>query len=612
MRQGMKHCMKLGRHCAKLLAALACGMVLHAPAGAKDDRGPADRGPADPEKVLRLALEASDDGFNLTRVNSLYSNTIAEGVFESLFTYDYLARPAKLVPNTAESLPEISADGRTYTIRIKKGIYFTPDVALKGRKRELVAADYAYVIKRHLDPKVRSVHEGIFRGMIDGLDALAAQAKKIGKFDYDAPVAGLETPDRYTLRMHLTSPNHNFAYEFTHPGNGAIAREVVEYYGEDALGQHPVGTGPYMLKQYVPHSKIVFEANPDWRGFVWDFKPSGEPVDDEIVRAMKGKQMPRIGRVEVYIMEEEQARWLAFDSGQLDVTDLSPPAAPKILDGDKLKPEYAAKGFQLTRYIDVGYRYTYFNMKDPVVGGYTNDKIALRRALALAYNYDEDVMQVWHGQAVKGRSMVPPGVAGYDPDYRTSIGYDPGLAAKLLDYFGYRKGPDGWRTMPDGKPLVIKIQSAPKTREIAKMEVWKRSLDRINVRAEFPVGNVAENLKAAYRCELPMWGLGTLLVSVPDGIDGLKSFYGPNSYSDNLGCYQSKALDAAYEQAMLLPAGPERYALYRKMQRILEADTAVMLELWQIRSWISQPWVKGFKKHPNLRAEWKYLDIEKH
>ncbi|HYD78756.1 MAG TPA: ABC transporter substrate-binding protein [Paucimonas sp.] len=591
--------MKLGLRCSTALLGLVCGFFLHTAALAK----------ADPNKVIRVSFEAADDGFDMARTNSLYTNWLCESIFEGLLAYDYLARPAKLRPGTAEAMPEISADGKTYTFRLKKGIYFTPDPAFKGQKRELVAADYAYAIKRHMDPKTRSVQEGLFRGKIVGLDALADQAKKTGKFDYDAPLAGLETPDRYTLRVRLVAPDYTLLYHFANPTIGGIAREVVEMYGED-LARHPVGTGAYMLKQYVPRSRIILEANPDYRGFIWDFQSSGEAWDEQIIRDMKGKHMPQIGRVEVSIIEEEQARWLAFDSKQLDLEQLSPPAAPKVLDIDKLKPQYAAQGIKLYRYAEPGTRYTFFNFKDPVVGGYTKDKIALRRALAMAYDYDEEIRQVWFGQAVKAQSVIPPGVAGFDPKYRSSIRHDPELAAKLLDHFGYKKGADGWRTMPDGKPLIIKIHSAPKTRDKAKMEIWKRSLDRLNVRAEFPVAGFADNLKAAYQCELSMWGLGGT-ASIPDGIDALQNYYGPNAYQGNFGCYKSEAFDEAYSKAMLLPDGPERTALYQKMVRIMEADTVELTELWQIRNWLMHPWVKGFKKHPILSGDWMYLDIVK-
>jgi ABC-type transport system substrate-binding protein len=565
--------------------------------------------PADPAKVLRQAFEAADDGFDAQRTTSYYTAVVAEAIFESLLTYDYLARPAKLIPGAAESLPEVKDDGKTYIFRIRKGIYFAPDPVFKGARRELTANDFAYTIKRLFDPKTRSPAQSPFVGKIAGLDALAEAAKKSGSFDYDAPVAGLQTPDRYTLVIRLNAPDHTLNYLLANAHTGAMAREAVEHYGEDT-GRHPVGTGAYYLKEYLPRSKIVLEANPNYRGFIWDFKSSGDPGDDRIVREMKGKQMPQVGRVEIDIIEEDQGRWLAFDSKQHDLVMLPEPVSPRVLDKDRLKPEVAAKGIQLYRYPEPGVTYTYFNFRDPVVGGYTKEKIALRRAIAMSYRLDDEIAQVRFGQAVRAQSDVPPGVNGFDPQYRSSIGNDPQLANKLLDYFGYRKGSDGYRTLPDGKPLIITIYSTPIARDKTMMEIWKRSLDAVGIRTNFPVGSFADNLKAAYRCELPMWGLGGI-VSIPDGIDALESYYGPNAGQGNLGCYQSKEFDEAFSKARVMPDGPERQALFAKMTRLLEADTVRSLNVWRIRSWLSQPWVKGFKRHPIIHADWQYLDVER-
>lgn len=593
----MRRLVRKGMVCLAVLAA--CLSLPHASMAA-----------ADPAKVLHLSLEAADDGFDLSKTNNLYSNWIAEGVFESLLQYDYLARPAKLMPGTAEAMPEVSDGGKTYVFHIRKGIYFTPDPAFNGQRRELVANDYAYAIKRHLDPKVRSVQASVYAGKIVGLDALAAEAKKTGRFNYDKPIAGLETPDRYTLRIRLLAPDHTLPYHLANVIAAGIAREVVEYYGED-VGRHPVGTGPYMLKEYVPRSKITFVANPDYRGFVWDFQSSGDPWDEKIIRTMRGKHMPQVGRVEISIIEEEQARWLAFASGQLDFEQLSDPASPKVLDKGKLKPEFAAKGLSLYRQAEPGTTRTFFNFRDPTIGGFTPEKIALRRALAMLYDFKTEIAQVRFGQAVKAQSLVPPGVAGYDPNYRASIAYDPVLANKLLDHFGYKRAADGFRTMPDGRPLTIRIHSAPKTRDIAMMEIWKKGLDKAGIRAEFPVSGFADNLKAAYRCELMMWGLGGT-AGIPDGSDFLESFYGPNAEQGNFGCYQSAKFDEAYEKARLMPDGPERQQLYTLMERQMEADTVMVLGLWRLRNWLIQPWVQGYKTHPILHGDWKYLDIEKH
>src|SRR5688572_8289332 len=130
--------------------------------------------PADPQKVLRVTFQVAETGFDPVRVSDLYSGTVIEAIYDTLLTYDYLARPAKLVPNAAVSLPEIADGGKTYTFRIKPGIYFSDDAAFKGQRRELVAADYAYSIKRFFDPKYRSPYAFLFEGKIIGLDELGA------------------------------------------------------------------------------------------------------------------------------------------------------------------------------------------------------------------------------------------------------------------------------------------------------------------------------------------------------------------------------------------------------------------------------------------------------
>lgn len=566
---------------------------------------------ADPNKVLHVTFEAADDGFDLMRTNSLYSTWAARNIFENLLTYDFLARPVKLRPALAEAMPEVSEGGKVFTVRIKKGIYFTPDPAFKGVRRELTAQDFIYTLQRVMDPVNRSTQSGDYEGKIVGLDEQVELAKKTGKFDYNAPIEGLKALDRYTLQYRLKQADYTFMYFMADGASAPVAREVVEMYGSES-GRHPIGTGPYILKQYVPRSKIVFEANPDYRTTVWDFAASGEAWDTQVIADMKGKTLPQIGRVEVRIIEELQSRWLAFDSGQTDFDLLPETVVPKVLDGPKLRPILADKGVRLYRFLEAGNLSTFFNMKDSVVGGYGKEKIALRRAIAMAFDRDSLITQAYFGQAVKAEMDVPPSVAGHDPKYRNGIPYDPDLANKLLDKFGYRRGVDGFRNLPDGQPLVIRIQSAPQVREQTKMEVWRKSLTKIGLRAQFPVASFADNLKSAYLCQLPMFGLGNS-AAIPDGSEFSAVYYGPNALRGNFGCYQSKVFDEAYLKARTLPPGsPEHIQLYRTMSRQLEADTARMLELWRYRNWVIQPWVMGYKKHPMIHADWMYLDLKKH
>src|SRR5690348_1002447 len=550
-------------------------------------------GAADKEKVLRIAFPVAETGFDPVRISDYYSGTVIESIFDPLLTYDYLARPAKLVPNTAESLPRITDDGKTYTIRLRKGIIFASDPAFKGRRRELTAEDYAYSIKRFLDPKNRSPYAFLFEGKIAGLDELAARAKKTGRFDYDARVPGLETPDRYTLRLRLTETDFNFSHILAFPLVGAVAREAIDAYGEDT-NSHPVGTGPYLLKKYVRSSKITLEANPGYRGKVWDFEPGEDPRNREIAARMKGKKLPLIGTVEISVVEETQSRWLAFERGETDMEYNLADVSPTFMTADgKLRPEFARRGIKLDRSVDPEITYTFFNMREKIgdqsnpVGGFGREKIALRRAIAMAYKIDDEIKIIRKGQSIKAEYPIPPGVAGHDPGYRSSIQYDPQTANALLDKFGYRKGADGYRTLPDGKPLVVRYSSTPSERDRQFDELMKRSLDSIGVRLEIHKDRWPELIKAQKQCRLMMTG-SAWIADYPDGDNFMQLLYGPNSGQSNNACYQSPRFDKLYESSRRLPDGPERNKLYREMARLMEADTVWILNDSRYRNTLQQ------------------------
>src|SRR5947199_5597625 len=108
-------------------------------------------GAADMGKVLRVSFPIAETGFDPQAAGDAYSNYVNRAIFDALYMYDFLARPYRIVPNTAAALPDISPDGKTWIIKVKHGIYFADDPAFKGKKRELVAADYVYAWKRLLD-----------------------------------------------------------------------------------------------------------------------------------------------------------------------------------------------------------------------------------------------------------------------------------------------------------------------------------------------------------------------------------------------------------------------------------------------------------------------------
>jgi ABC-type transport system substrate-binding protein len=565
---------------------------------------------ADPGKVLRIAFPVAETGFDPVRVSDLYSNIVNEAIFERLLTYDYLARPAKLVPMTAEAMPEVSDGGRTYVLHLRRGIYFAPDPVFNGKRRELTAEDYVYSFKRFADPANRAPYGFMIQGRIEGLDEAIEEAKKTGKFDYDATIPGMVALDKYTLRFKLTKVDYLFPYTLAHVPFGAVAREVVEAYGADVQA-HPVGTGPYMLKEWRRAARIVLEANPNYRKVTWDFAPGDDAWDKDLVAAMKGKTIPQIGRVEISIIEESQSRWLAFQRRELDYLAVPATFIDQALDAtNKLKPEWTQQGVTLYRAIDPSVTYSFFNFRDPLIGGFSKEKIALRRAIIMGYNLDQEIRVIARNQEVQAQMPIPYGVVGFDPGYRNVNQYDPILANKLLDYFGYRKGPDGYRTLPDGKPLVLRQATGTAAIDREYSELWKRSMDAIGVRIVFEPGKFSDTLKAAKACHVMMWQ-AAWTADYPDGDNFMQLLYGPNTGESNNGCYESKAYDALYEKSLTLPSDSvERDHLFIDMTRQMEVDGAWSLQSSPIRNQLIRPWVKGYKKHPILQAEFVYLDID--
>lgn len=567
---------------------------------------------AEPVKVLRYILPAAETGFDPAVARDLYTGHVTEAIFETLYTYDYLARPVRLAPETAAALPEVSADGKTYTIRLKRGVMFTPDPAFKGRPRELTVADYVYSWKRLFDPRLASPHTWLLEGKIVGLDQLAAQAGKTGTFDYDRPVAGLEQLDPWTLRIHLTQTDFNLGMILAYEPLAAMAREVVDAYGDSKgeVAAHPVGTGSYKLGEWVRGSRIVLEENTGHRPETWNFQAGDDPDDQRIVRQMRGKKIPQIGRIEITVQLEDQSRWLSFTSGEADLFWLDGPLAPKAMLNGKLRPELAARGIQLSRLIDPEITYYYWNMQDPVLGGFGKDKIALRRAIAMAHNIDEEIALVWNGQARRLEFPIPPGVVGYDPAYKSMLQYDPALANRLLDRYGYRKGADGWRTLPDGKPLVIRYTSRNEASGVLQAEVWRKTYNALSIHMDSERMIFTDILKAETLFKLQsrnyQW-----IADYPDGDNFMQLFYGPNVHQNNNGCYQDPQYDQWYAASHQMPAGPERDALYRKMARQLEVNGGALMGYARYRNMLAQPVVLGYKKHPILHQEWKYIDIDR-
>ena len=574
--------------------------------------------PPGERKVLRLAFTRAETSMDPARIVDLYSRNITAHIFEAPLTYDHLARPFKLKLLTAAAMPEHSDDFRVWTLKIKPGIYYTDDPAFKGKRRELVAADYVYQFKRVVDPANKSpVAAGILDSKFVGLAALRDEAIKTNTpFDYDKPIAGLSAPERYTLRVELEEPRPQFAETFASSDLlGGVAREVVDYYG-DQIDAHPVGTGPFKLKSWRRSSEIVLERNPQYRERTYEAEPAPDDAPGQAILArLKGKRLPMIDEVRVAIIEQSQPMWLSFLNAEVDALATNAGRVPPdflslAMPGGKLAPYLGKRGIQGIRNLNSDSGLAYFNMEDPVVGGYAAERVALRRAISLAYDTEVEIKHIRRG-GIHAQSPVVPHTVGYDPKFKSEMGdYDPPRARALLDLYGYvdRDG-DGWRDLPDGRPLILEMASQPDDLSRKFDELWKKNLNAVGIRIVFTQAQWPENLKAARAGKLQFWLLGRSAAG-SDGQSALSELYSRQVGSQNLARFRNAEFDRIYERMQVIPNGAEREALFAKAKEIAVAYMPYKHTAHRMEADMLHGWVYGYRRPLFWLEWWHMVDID--
>jgi ABC-type transport system substrate-binding protein len=598
------------RQTLALGAAAGAGLVLPRLAAAAEER-PAAAG----QRVLRYAYPIAESGFDPAQISDTYSRNVTSHIFEAPYCFDHLARPARIVPLTAEGMPEVSADFRRWTVRLRRGIYFADDPAFGGKKRELTAADFVYAFKRFADPAVKSpLWSSVDNYGFVGLAAVRKRALDSKQpFDYRQPVAGLQASDRYTLQIELVEPGPRFIETLAVSDLfGAVAHEVCEHYG-DKIAEHPVGTGPFRLAQWRRSSLIVLERNPGYRERLWDAQPGPDDAEGQAIAArLRGRRMPLLDRVEISIIEEAQPRWLSFLNGQSDlIANLPFEFIDVAMPGGRVAPNLARQGIVGHKVLQPDMAMTYYNMVDPVVGGYTPDKVALRRAINLGVDLQREIAVARRGMAIPAQSPVMPHLTGYDPAFKSENSeYSPARARALLDLYGYvdRDG-DGWRELPDGQPLVLNYSTQPDQQSRSLIEQWDRNMRAIGIRMVFKPAKWPENLKAARAGKLQMWGVGST-ASGGDGQGMLTRYYGKQAGQQNLPRFALPEFDAVYERINVLPDGPERLALFERAKRLAVAYAPYKLHVHRYVADLMHPQVIGFRRPPFWNGWWHWIDVD--
>jgi ABC-type transport system substrate-binding protein len=554
------------------------------------------------EMVLYSALPAKVRGLDPGDIGDTTSSIVASQIFECLYQYHYLKRPYVLIPQLAEEMPQVSADGLTYTIRIKKGVYFTEDRCFGDKKaRELKAGDFVFAWKRIADIKTLSKNWWIFEGKIIGLDEFreyTKSCKRVSEVDYSRPIEGLQTPDDYTLIIKLKKPWPQIAYLLAHLPTAPIAKEAVDRYGRDIIN-HPVGTGPFRLKTWHRGSYIEMVRNAAFRG---EFYPSeGEEGDaGKGFLADAGKRLPFADRILMVIVEEDPPRWFLFMQGKIDASGIPKDNFHEAIDKrGTLTPQMKKRNINLEVFRDPSTYWLGFNMEDEVLG----KNKPLRQAISCAIDRRKYIELFTNDRGEAAYGFIPPLMKDYNPSIKDiGIEYNQEKARHLLTQAEKIYG---------GKLPKLTLLM-PSTDVVARQEG-----DFLN----YCFKNVGLNIEIDYMDwptfqekiktkSAQMFLLGWI-ADYPDAENFLQLFYsksispGPNNFN-----YSNPEFDEIYRQAVVMPDSPERTELYRKAERIVVEDCPAVFMLHGVAYVLHHEWVHNYKPHAFGYGLSKYYRID--
>lgn len=557
------------------------------------------------ESVFRYSLPAKIKSLDTGNVEDVYGNLVVAQICESLYSYHYLKRPFEVVPELAETLPQISEDKLTYTIPIKRGVYFQDDPCFPDEKgRELKADDFVFAFKRIANVRYISPNWGGFKDRIVGLDAFREYTKQFKnefEVDYTKEIEGLRALDDYTLQIKLVKPWPQFVDDLTSVITAPVPKEAVDHYKKDMIS-HPVGTGPYRLKSWHRGVYLELVKNPTFRQ---DPYPSEGQVEDQAagLLADAGQLMPFIDRIIFRIIEEEQPMWLLFMRGELDIAGIPKDNFTSAVDSTFQRPkeEMRRLNIQLSITDQPSLYYIGFNMLDPVLG--KNEP--LREALNCAIDCDKLNELFYNGRWRVAHSIIHPLMNEYDPDIidENYIRYDPQEARRLIvEAEKIHGGP-----IPE---LVIgTVGGSTFSRQFGQF--IERQIETVGLQVRNEYTDWPTYVDKMNKGQHQILGGGGVRFSTPDALGVLSMF--ATKYFAPLGnsfFYSNPEYDRLYDQAEVMFPGPERTQLYRTMERMVLADYPAVFTNHRVQYTLYHGWLKNYKPHPFLYGYMKYIRID--
>ncbi|MGR8921865.1 MAG: ABC transporter substrate-binding protein [Gammaproteobacteria bacterium] len=536
-------------------------------------------------------------------------------------------------------------DGRANVMRY----HDLTEAALEGRatladfaetgSRELVAADYVYQIKRLVHPRLHSPIAGLMSKYIVDLGALGDRLRKehadsTGYVDLrEYEFAGARVVDRYTYEIRINQKYPQFRYWLAMPFFAPVPWEADRFYSQPGMKErnisldwYPVGTGPFMLAENNPNRRMVLVRNPNFRGEA--YPSEGEPGDAESgLLDQAGKTMPFIDVAHYSLEKEAIPGWNKFLQGYYDassiLSDSFDQAIQFNLQGEaELTGAMKEKGIRLVTAVTASISYMGFNMADPVVGGDGERARLLRRAIAIAVDYEELISIFLNGRGVAAQGPIPPGIFGHVAgeaginDYvyewrngrpaRRSIDE----ARAILAAAGYPEGRDA----DTGEPLTLyfeTVSSGPGSK--AMLNWYRKQFDKLGIQLVVRATDYNRFQEKVRKGTAQIFGWGWN-ADYPDPENFLFLLYGPNakvvSQGENAVNYRNDEFDQLFVRMRSMADGPARQALIDRMVELVRRDSPWLWGFHPTGYTLYHDWYGNAKPNLMARNTLKYKTID--
>jgi ABC-type transport system substrate-binding protein len=588
-------------------------------------------------------------------------------VYEPPLQYHYLRRPYELVPLTALEVPQaVEVQGgkfTVYTIRIRRGIRYQPHpafvpenhglareriaglqtpYALPTGTRELTADDYIYEIKRLASPRLHSPILGLMQEYIVGLGELAERLRKFDTRKQDwldlrkHRLEGVVKVDDYTYRVKLKGRYPQFVYWLAMPFFAPVPWEAERFFHQPGMGEKnftldwwPVGTGAYMLAENNPNARMELVRNPNFRGE--PYPSQGESGDAAAgLLADAGKTMPFVDRVVFSREKESIPYWNKFLQGYYDSSaipsDTFDQAVRVSVGGEVgLTQEMEDKGIKLRTSPDITILYLGVNWLDDVIGGAGERATKLRRAIAIAVDWEEFISIFLNGRGRVAHDPLAPGIFGQRTGEEgmnplTHVWADARAqrrpiedARRLLAEAGYPNGRDA----KTGKPLVLYLDTVGRgPGDKPRFDWWRRQLARISVQLEIRDTDWNRFQEKIRKGSQQLYILGWN-ADYPDPENFLFLLHGAQARTrtqgENTSNYLNAEFDALFERMKNIPNSPERQAIIDRMVQIVRRDAPWIGGFHPLSYGLTHTWMMNGKPNNMARNNLKYLrvDVEK-